>query len=75
MSEDPQDAFDQELAELRTLPKFQRVVLSELKRQFLSELSELAESSKDDAEKHRGVVVFISNLYESLAGEPIVGDG
>ena len=67
--------FEKELAELRSLPKFQRVVLGELKAQFIAELTALGDAHAAEAEKHRGVLVFVANFYELLAGQPIVGDG
>ena len=76
MSEDPIDPaliFKRELEELRTMPKFRRTVLRELREQFIEEMSQMGEATAADAEKHRGVVVFIANFYETLAGEPIVG--
>jgi uncharacterized protein (UPF0305 family) len=73
MSEDTAQQFQNDLTELRVNPKFRRTVLRELKDQFLQEISEMAAAPGADAEKHRGVVVFIANYYETLAGEPIVG--
>lgn len=71
MSEE--DEYEKELAELRSLPRFQKIVLGELKQQFLTELQALGEADAGEAEKHRGVVLFISNFYELLAGEPVTG--
>jgi hypothetical protein len=82
MSEEPisqedriiaQKRFEQDLEHLRSNPVFRRTILAELKSQFLTELSAMGEAQASDAEKHRGVVVFIANHYEALAGEPIVG--
>ena len=76
MSEDPAEAherFKRELEQLRNNPAFRRTVLAELRNQFLIELAEMGAADAADAEKHRGVVVFIANHYEALAGEPIVG--
>ena len=68
------EKFRQELDLLRSNPLFKRTVLAELKDQFMAELSAMGDAQAADAEKHRGVVVFIANHYEALSGEPIVGD-
>ena len=72
MSEE-KDEFEEILTELRTLPKFQRVLL-EQKREFADALALLNKCPKDEQPDHVAVLLYIAAQYEDLAGESILGN-
>lgn len=61
------------LASLQGNPNFE-VLLRELKRKFAERVRILAECSPEEAEKHRGVLLFIEEQFRFYAGKSILGE-
>ena len=68
----PLPAFEDAVKALRPNPHFQSV-LQAMRGQFAESLALFGASGGDEAIVRRGELALLASMYESFAGQPIVG--
>lgn len=68
------DEIERALDSLRNQPNFKLAVLDQLRAQFLASMTDLGTCAPELVESRRGVLLYIADLYENLAGQPVTGE-